>query len=71
MLDETNCVSENRPARVKKPNWSTANSEDISQHKQRVNINLSMTELPEHVLESDDVSCKHVEHIKMIDKLYE
>ena len=29
-----------------------------------------MIELPEYVLECDNVLCKHVEHIKLIDKLY-
>lgn len=70
MLAENNQVSENCPARVKKPKWSTGKYEDISFHKQRVNFFLSMTELLEYVLECDDVLYKCVEHIKMIDKLY-
>ena len=48
MLAETNCVSENRSARVQKPKWLTTKSEDISYYKQRVNFYLSMIELPEH-----------------------
>ena len=40
-------------ARVKKLKWSIA--EDISYYKERLNLYLSMIELPEYVLQRDDV----------------
>ena len=56
---------------IKKPKWLTITVQDINLYKQRVSMYLSELVLLENILSCRDFGCEKVEHMKIIDFLYD